>query len=147
MTTSEISLLDTNVLVYAADVTSPFHQDSRDLRDRGIKGEISLCVFPQIFYEFFAIVTDPRRVQNPRSQQEAALEIDKYYRTDNLLKMFAGPDLIAITLGLLKRYEIRRQEIFDLQLVATMLSCGVGRIFTFNEDHFSKYQEITVLKP
>jgi len=59
MTTSEISLLDTNVLVYAADVTSPFHQDSRDLRDRGIKGEISLCVFPQIFYEFFAIVTDP----------------------------------------------------------------------------------------
>jgi len=69
MTTSEISLLDTNVLVYAADVTSPFHQDSRDLRDRGIKGEISLWVFPQIFYEFFAIVTDPRRVQNPRSQQ------------------------------------------------------------------------------
>jgi len=26
------------------------------------------------------------------------------FQTDNLLKMFAGPDLITITLGLIKRY-------------------------------------------
>jgi len=87
MITSEISLVDTNVLVYAADETSPFHQVSKDLRDSGLRGEVSLCVFPQIFYEFFAIVTDPRRVHSPRSQQEAALEIEKYYRADHLLKM------------------------------------------------------------
>ena len=147
MTTSEISLLDTNVLVYAADETSPFHQASRSLRDKGLRGEISLCVFPQIFYEFFAIVTDPRRVRNPRSQQEAVSEIKKYYQTDHLLKMYAGPDVREITLDLLKRYEIRKQEIFDLQLVATMLSNSVTRIFTFNRDHFSKYEEIETLQP
>ena len=71
--------------------------------------------FPAGSCEFFAIVTDPRLVQNPKSQQEAALEIEKYYQTGNLLKMFAGPDLIAITLGLLKRYEIRRQEVTELR--------------------------------
>jgi predicted nucleic acid-binding protein len=147
MTTSEISLLDTNVLVYAADETSPFHQASRNLRDRGLRGEISLCLFPQIFYEFFAIVTDPRRVQNPRSKEEAVLEIEKYYQADYLLKMYAGPDVMEITLDLLKRYEIRKQEIFDLQLVATMLSNNVTGIFTFNQDHFGKYKEIEVMKP
>ena len=48
---------------------------------------------------------------------------------------------------LLKRYEIRKQEIFDLQLVATMLSNSVTRIFTFNQYHFSKYTEIETLQP
>jgi len=38
------------------------------------------------------------------------------------------------------------EDEFELQLVATMLSCGVGRIFTFRKDHSSKYQETTALK-
>jgi len=70
-----------------------------------------------------------------------------YYQTDHLLKMYAGPDVMEITLDLRKRYEIRKQEIFDLQLVATMLSNSVTRIFTFNRDHFSKYEEIETLQP
>ncbi|MFH1146074.1 MAG: hypothetical protein V1736_00010 [Pseudomonadota bacterium] len=56
-------------LVYAADERSPFHERSKDLRDRGLKGRISLCVFPQILAEFYAIVTDAKRVSNPRSQE------------------------------------------------------------------------------
>ena len=147
MITSEISLLDTNVLVYAADADSPFHQASKELRDRGMRGEVTLCLFPQILYEFFAVVTDPRRVQNPRSQKEAAIEIERYYRSEHLLKLYPGPDLIRISLDLLKRYEVRKQEVFDLQLVATMLSNGINRIFTFNHDHFSKYKEIKALRP
>jgi hypothetical protein len=43
---------DTNVLVYAADETSPFHHRSRDLRDRGLSGQTSLCVCPQVLIEF-----------------------------------------------------------------------------------------------
>jgi len=34
--TSETALLDTNVLLYAADGTSAFHQSSKHLRDSGI---------------------------------------------------------------------------------------------------------------
>jgi len=55
--------------------------------------------------------------------------------------------VIEITLDLLARYEIRKQEIFDVQLVATMLSNGVKRIFTFNQEHFAKFQEIEAVKP
>lgn len=46
---------------------------------------------------------------------------------------------------LLSRYPISRQDIFDLQLTATMLSNGVTRLFTFNQKDFSMYQEIQVL--
>ena len=42
MITSETCLLDTNILVYAADDTSPFHQDAKALREKGMKGEMFL---------------------------------------------------------------------------------------------------------
>lgn len=147
MITSETALVDTNVLVYAADGTSPFHRQSRDLRDRGLRGEIPLCIFPQIFSEFFAVTTDPRRVTNPRTQQEAIAEIRKYLNEEHLLTLYPGPDIIEIMLDLLLRYEIKRQEIFDLQLVATMLSNNIKRIYTFNRGHFEKFTEIEALEP
>ena len=50
-------------------------------------------------------------------------------------------------MGLLERYNVTRQDIFDLQLVATMLSNGVSRLFTFNEEDFSKFGEIEVVVP
>jgi predicted nucleic acid-binding protein len=43
MTTSEIALLDTNILVYAADTTAAFHDPARRLRDRGVQGELPRC--------------------------------------------------------------------------------------------------------
>lgn len=147
MITSDAALVDTNVLVYAADGTSPFHQQSKHLRDRGLGGDVALCVFPQILSEFFAIITDPRRVAIPRTQEEAVAEIEKYLGEAHLLKLYPGPDIMEIMLDLLRRYEIRKQEIFDLQLVAAMLSNNITRIYTFNRVHFEKFTEIEALEP
>jgi predicted nucleic acid-binding protein len=68
-TSDQRALVDTNILVYAADITAEFHEPSRQLRDRGRRGEISLVVTPQMLMEFFAVVTNPRRVANPRSPE------------------------------------------------------------------------------
>ncbi len=147
MITPETGLLDTNVLVYAADEASPFHQATSTLREKGLKGEISVCLCPQVLNEFFAIVTDPRRVSNPISQKDALLEMEKYFYSKNILKIHPGPEIIERTLDLLAQHEITKQEIFDLQLVATMLSNNVTRLYTYNRDDFVKFKEIEVLAP
>jgi len=147
MTTSKISLLDTNVLVYAADETSPFHQAAVSLREKGLKREVLLCICPQVLCEFLAIITDPRRVNSPRTQKEALVEIEKYFHSENILKIYPGPELIERMLSLLKQYKIARQDIFDLQLVATMLSNNIARIYTYNQADFVKFKEIEVLTP
>ena len=85
MNISNYALLDSNVLVYAADKKSPFYKPSRVLRSSGIKGEILLCVCPQVLAEFFAIVTDPKRVKNPISSKEAIREVEKYLVVSNAL--------------------------------------------------------------
>ena len=60
-TSNDRALVDTNVLVYAADTSSSFHEPSRQLRDRGFRGEVPLVVTPQVLMEFFAVITSPRR--------------------------------------------------------------------------------------
>jgi predicted nucleic acid-binding protein len=147
MITSNACLLDTNVLVYAADESSKFHDRSRNLLEQGLAGAITLCITPQNLSEFYAIVTDPKRVDNPRTQPEALAEIKKYLSSRKILKIYPGPELTGKMIELLERYTVKRQEVFDLQLAATMLANGVSCIYTFNGKHFSKFSEIKVLEP
>jgi predicted nucleic acid-binding protein len=147
MITSETGLLDTNVLVYAADKKSPFHESAFALRERGLTREIPVCICPQVLNEFFAIVTDPKRVINPRTQKEALLEVEKYFRSENIPTIHSRPDTFERTLDLLRKYEVTRQEILDVQLVATMLTNKVTRIYTYNRDDFIRFKEIEVLNP
>ncbi len=43
--------------------------------------------------------------------------------------------------------EIKKQEIFDLQLVATMQANNIRRIYTFNKGDFEVFPELTVCDP
>lgn len=127
MTTSEIALIDTNILVYAADTTAAFHEQAKRLRDRGVRGELLLAVSPQILMEFFAVITNPRRVRQPRSPAEARAEVEKYARSA-IRKIHPGHDILDRVLILLQQHPtISRQDIFDLFLVATMQTNGVTR--------------------
>ena len=149
MTTSDpLALIDTNVLVYAADATSTFHEPALQLRERGFQGEIPLVISPQVLMEFFAVITNPRRVQSPRSSQEATAEVEKYLRSTTIRTIYTGDDILEQVLSLLQQHpQVARQEIFDLYLVATMLTNSVTRIYTYNQQHFSRFAGITVLTP
>ena len=149
MTTSaDRALLDTNVLVYAADATSPFHEPSRRLRDRGFWGEVPLVVTPQILMEFFAVITSPRRVTTPRSPQEAGAEVEQYVRADRIAKIFPSAATLEQTCTLLRQHpQVARQEVFDLFLAATMLAHEVTHIYTYNRSHFARFPGIQVLAP
>lgn len=142
-----MGLVDTNVLVYRADRSSPFHSASVTLIDRGLRGEIPLCLSPQNLMEFYAVVTSSKRVTNPISPADARDEIEKYLQSTNLHQIYQTASLLPKLLELIRKYPPQRQQIFDLQLVATMLINQVTLIYTFNVKHFSSYQEIQVQTP
>jgi predicted nucleic acid-binding protein len=56
-------------------------------------------------------------------------------------------DTVQGWLDLLRRRPVIGGDIFDLQLVATMLANGVRRIYTFNADDFKPFTELTVITP
>ena len=67
----EPGLADTNVLIYALDADAPHHMAARALLEAARDGEAALYVTPQILGEFYAVVTNARRVAKPRSPAEA----------------------------------------------------------------------------
>jgi hypothetical protein len=147
MTTSDAGLLDSNVLIYSHQGLSKFHSSARNLVSKGIRGELLLCITPQVLGEFYAVITSPNRVTSPISPEQARIEVEAYVKAKNILKIYPNEDSLTFTVGLLNMYSVKEQDIFDLQLVATMLSNGVARIYTYNKADFAKYREIEVLSP
>ena len=67
----EPRIVDTNVLVYALDADAPQHAAARALIDAArTDAPATLFVTSQILCEFYSIVTNPRRVPEPRTAAE-----------------------------------------------------------------------------
>lgn len=76
----EPGLIDANVLVYAVNGDAPQHGPSRALLDEARVPFTKLYVSSQILCEFYSIVTNSRRVPNPRSPEEARQAISGFPR-------------------------------------------------------------------
>lgn len=148
MTTSDApALLDANILVYADQAQDDHHEAAKAIRDLGQRGELSLCVTPQVLNEYFAVITNPRRVTRPLPPAEAMAEVEKYVRSRYIRKLYPGPGVHDRLRELFERRSVTGADIFDLYLIATMLENGVRRIYTFNTDDFTPFSEIEVLAP
>lgn len=148
MTTSdEPILLDTNVLVYAADRTSPHHEASRHLRDSGRQGLFVPCLTPQILFEFYAVVTDARRVSQPLTAADATEELTRYFTDATIRLIHPGPTIGETVQTLLRQHQIVRQDVFDALIVATMIANQVRKIGTYDAAQFRRYREVEVVNP
>ena len=147
MTTADLILLDTNVLVYGQEKQSRFFESSRILLEKGFAGMLPLCVSPQILMEFHSTVTNPKRVTKAVPVADSLDQIKEYLVSPSIRKIYPSRKTLSEVLRLIEVYQISRQEIYDAQLVATMLSNGVTRICTYNVEHFKKYKEIEVVTP
>jgi uncharacterized protein len=141
----EPGIIDANVLVYAMDADAPQHAASRTLLDAARDPSSTLFVTSQVLCEFYSIVTNPRRVSNPRTPADAIEAISGLLAFLHVLPIPARA--VEGWLDLLRRRPVTGGDIFDLQLVATMLANGVPRIYTFNAEDFAAFPELAVVTP
>jgi len=144
---STLALLDTNILVYAVNSEAQHHSVSKDLLSRASAAGAALCVAPQNLTEFYAIVTDRRRVPKPVSPAEAVQAIKDLLAMPGLALLTVPVDIVNRWTELLQSRSVSSQHAFDVFLVATMLGNGVQRLYTFNVAHFQVFQEIEVHVP
>ena len=141
-------LIDSNILVYSYDIDSPYYEKSMELMEtRVLKGEINACIAHQSLYEFYAVITDPKRVRAPLEQNKAMEIIELFQNAVNLKKIFSLSTTLNTTMKLLKKYPVLKQNIFDLILVATMLDNGIKGVYTANEIHFKPFDFLEVINP
>ena len=142
----EPGLIDANVLVYAMDADAQHHTASRALLETAARDQsTTLFVTSQVLCEFYSIVTNGRRVPKPRSSEEALRAISSLLTFLQVLPVPARA--VETWMDLLRRQPGTGGDVFDLQIVATMQSNGVQRIYTFNTADFQVFPELAVVVP
>jgi predicted nucleic acid-binding protein len=63
------------------------------------------------------------------------------------MKIYPKSTVIEKTIELCQKHNTKSQEIFDVHIVATMLSNDITKIYTYDTSHFSRFEEIEVLTP
>ena len=136
-------LVDTNVLIYAVNVDSPYHMASKGVLDAAIKGKIRGVLVPQVLLEFYAVVTDPCRVERPLSPETAWEQVAAFQQI--FLLIDAGPK----SLDFLKELAplAKGADIFDAYIVAQMMAGGISLICTYNKKNFLKFPGVLAQTP
>ena len=132
--------IDTNILIYVNDIENPYHQSSAEIfysyldQDKVILHEIVLA-------EFFAIITDSRKMESPWSTSQAK----DYIKTliDSVKELhFLDIDIFSMACKDIKKYIIKRYNIYDYLIACSMKFYGIEKIVTLNRTDFESYEFI-----
>ncbi len=140
-------LIDTNVLVYALFPSSSQHAASRSLLEKARDPNAGLCVFPQILAEFFAVVTNPKRVSPAKTPEEALQAIERFLALPGLALLPLPADVVTRWVRLGRSRPVKGGEVFDLQAAAGMLAHGIGTVYTFNLADFQGIPGVAAKEP
>ena len=138
-------LIDTNILVYANNKDSPFHETSRRLAEDVLNGNIKAVLAVQNLVELYAIITDKKRVEHPLTHDKARRLIELY--ENHIVIIHPTHQTIRTLVKLIGMYKPSAQSIFDCLLAATMLDNNINKIYTGNSKHFEPFDFITVTNP
>lgn len=139
-------LFDSNILVYAYNLDSPFYNKATELHRKVVGEELDAVVAVQNLLEFFSTITNPSRINKPQNPQTAKKSCLAYFGSGFKI-IYPKEDGLEMALDLAKEHDIKGRKIFDVYLVATMLSNGIGTIYTANEQDFEVFDEIEVINP
>ena len=139
-------LFDTNILVYVHNRASLYHKTAYLLETQVLEGKLQAAISTQNILEFYSTVTSPQKINLPLSPQEAGRVIHDYLASPfQIIHPHAGDFDRALYFSIERK--IKGRKIFDLYLIATMLSNGIETIYTANDKDFRIFKEINAINP
>jgi predicted nucleic acid-binding protein len=142
----DTALLDTNVLVYAADRLSSLHSPAARLVEQALRERGRFCISPQNLIEFSAVVSRPRLVRTPLAGEELIRITSLLYRSRRLRKIYPKRGTALRTIHEGTRLGISGPVWYDLYLALTMRDAGIGIIVTEDVGHFQRFSSVTALR-
>ena len=138
-------LADTNILLRSVQAPHPTY----DTVSRAVSilfDREDLHITAQNLIEFWAVATRPITENGlGLTLTETAVELTKLKATFTVLPDTA--DVLPIWEELVVRYEVRGKQSHDARLVAAMKAHHLTHLLTFNDRHFQRFDEITVVNP
>jgi len=128
--------VDTNILIYATDSHSPWHQLARMALANAVAQNIELIISPQIINEYLSAATRYALSGGPPLPQLLAA-IAAFRARFRLIE--ENDVVISALLSLVQTIPMAEKQIHDANIVATMQAHGIHRLLTNNPAHFARF--------
>ena len=140
-------LVDTNILIYAADNSSDAHPKYKELLNQWRCEPTPWYLTWGIIYEFLRVTTHPRVFRNPWNIKQAWEFIEVLLQSDSLRVLTEGQKHREHLSQIIENpRELRGNILQDAQIAAVMREHGIQIIYTRNTD-FHKFPHLKVKDP
>lgn len=137
---------DANVLLYAADPGSPFHDRAREVLDDHVGGGRLVYMFWPVLMAFVRISTNPALFKHPLSFAQAAAGVSALLERPNVRSPGENDDFWRELLRTGGEVPLRGNLVTDAHIVALMRAYGVESIVTRDRD-FRKFDGVKLIEP
>ena len=127
-------LIDTNVFVYDLDADSIFNADAH----RILTSENDLYTTHKNITELFAVL----------SKFQVSYDIILSYYHDirkNIQILYPDEDTLLKFESLADKYRVKGNRIYDMEIIAIMLTCQISTVATFNTKDFEGIEGLKVV--
>ena len=131
--------VDTNVLVYANVIETPFHEQALAAINAAYQANRTIWISRQVIREYLVTMTRPQAFENlPKA---TVLE-----QIDQFIERFQVADDTAAVTGqivkLMGDFQIGGKQVHDTNIVATMQAYGIPALLTHNTKDFERFGEV-----
>jgi uncharacterized protein len=138
-------LVDANILLYAVDEASPFHERASSWLTAQLNGDRRVG-FPWLsLVAFLRISTHERASANPLSPELAAMFVTDWLEPEVAWIPREGPGHARILADLMTRYQLQGNIVSDAHLAALAIEHGLE--VCSNDSHFARFGEIRWTNP
>ena len=138
--------VDTNILVYAHRIDSPWHPAAEKCVRELAEGRESWAVPWPCVHEFFSIVTHPRIYDPPTPPAAALDQIDAWLESPSLVLLAESPAYWTVLKSVLSRSGVRGPRVHDGRIAALCREHGVRELWSTDRD-FTRFAEIKTRNP
>ena len=141
--------IDTNLLVYAHNRDSPFHESAKTfietvMNERDENGSLGVCIPAQVFIEFISVITS-NKLKMPLSISQATAIVQEYLDT-GITILTQKDSYLDNAIELLKQ-ATSRKRVFDVAIVAILRDNQISGIYTVNVEDFEGFTFLEVINP
>lgn len=138
-------LVDANILLYAVDEASPFHDRARRWLEDALNGDRRVGIPWVSVTAFLRLVTNLRVLEDPLRPAEAWEFVERWLDAPAAWVPSPGRDHRAILGQLLRELDLRANLVTDAFLAALCIEHGL-QIVSADSD-FARFSEVTWLNP
>lgn len=138
--------LDTNVLVHAEMVSSPFHRVARDLVYQLANGRAPWAIAWPCVYEFLRVVTHPRIYHPAMSSAAAVSDLQRILASPSVLLLAETSRHAEVMTSMIQASGATGNLIHDAHIAALCLEHGVSELVTGDRD-FARFPQIRTFNP